>query len=102
MPVHSTYKNGKLVLPEQFRSEKNHTIKNWPFHAKTPSMEDIRITGTGIARVVRIQEGQIGTKAEYLHLSSEDIPDLKRDILKIVVVSRYYPDNIGVGLSSRA
>lgn len=96
--VHSTYKNGKLVLPEQFRSEKNHTIKNWPFHAKTPSMEDIRITGTGIARVVRIQEGQIGTKAEYLHLSSEDIPDLKRDILKIVVVSRYYPDIIGVGL----
>ena len=96
--VQTTYKNGKLVLPEQFRTEKTHTLKNWPFHAKTPTPDDIRINGSGTARVVRIQEGQIGTKAEYIQLSSEDIPDLKRDILKIVVVSRYYPENIGVGL----
>lgn len=96
--IQTTYKNGKLVLPEHFRIEKTHSLKNCPFHAKTPSPEDIRITGSGTARVVRIQEGQIGTKAEYIQLSSEDIPDLKRDILKIVVVSRYYPDNIGVGL----
>lgn len=96
--VHATYKNGRLVLPEHFRNEKTHTLKNWPFHAKIPSQEEIRITGSGTARVVKIQEGQIGTKAEYIQLSCDEIPDLKRDILKIVVVSRYYPENIGVGL----
>ena len=96
--IRATYKNGKLVLPDQFRPGTSHITKDLLFQAKIPSLEDIRITGSGTARVIRIQEGQIGTRAEYIPLSSEDIPDIERDILKIVVASRYYPDNIGVGL----
>lgn len=95
--VKATYKRGVLVVVT-----KPHTSPpvshSRPIRATVPSSGDIRISGTGIARVVRIQEGQIGTKAELLDVSGDTIPDLDRDILKLVVVSRYIPGRIGTGL----
>ncbi|NLV27683.1 MAG: adenine deaminase [Methanomicrobiales archaeon] len=96
--VRATFKKGYLVKPDQFRPDSQSLSRDWPFVAKIPTMEDIRITGSGIARVIHIQEGQIGTKTEYLEVSSENIPDINRDILKVVVVSRYHPGRSGVGL----
>ena len=96
--VERTYKRGDLISSEQFIPVQAQPAHNYPFNAKIPSLEDIRIEGSGTARVIRIQEGQIGTKTEYLQLSDNDIPDIKRDILKTVVVSRYHPVKPGVGL----
>ena len=45
-----------------------------------------------------VEKGQITTKILYFDVSGENIPDLENDILKLVVVSRYYPDRVGVGL----
>jgi adenine deaminase len=100
--VCATYKKGTLITPDTLKTLPSQPLsplsQQWPFKTRTPTPDEIRIRGEGTARVIRIQEGQIGTKAEYLSVSDKNIPDLSRDILKIVVASRYYPDNIGVGL----
>jgi adenine deaminase len=96
--VHATYKRGTMISPDHFKPSSSSISREWPFMARIPTRDEISVHGTGTARVIRIQEGQIGTRAEYIRLSSGDIPDIKRDILKIVVVSRYYPGIPGVGL----
>jgi len=98
--VERTYKKGNLVAADQVKPVQSELGGECPFNAKIPSLEDIRIAGSGKARVIRIQEGQIGTRTEYIQLSADDIPDIKRDILKTVVVSRYHPGKPGVGLVS--
>jgi adenine deaminase len=95
--VKATFKKGTKISPDQWKPVRTD-IAQCPFHARIPSVQEIQIKGTGTARVIRIQEGQIGTTAEYIQVSGEDIPDIKRDILKAVVVSRYHPEDIGVGL----
>lgn len=96
--VRTVYKKGIDISTSDFTSAPSSLIRECPFNAKIPTPSEIRISGEGIARVIKIQEGQIGTVTGYIPLSSEDIPDTKRDILKIVVASRYYPKHIGVGL----
>ena len=96
--VITTYKRGKVVKPDDFSKPSPSLVISPPFFARVPRPDEIMITGSGVARVVRIQEGQIGTKAEYLHITDDGIPDLTRDVLKLVVVSRYNPNDIGIGL----
>lgn len=95
--VKATYKRGGMA--EYTKPHLTPPVsRSSPFRATVPSLGDIRISGSGTARVVRIQEGQIGTKAELLDISGDMIPDLDRDILKLVVVSRYMPGRTGIGL----
>jgi adenine deaminase len=68
------------------------------FHCTTPSAEKIRITGSGNARVIGLVPHQIITKPLEFKVEGQAIPDLKRDILKVVVVNRYKPGSCGVGL----
>lgn len=96
--VKGVYKAGRLVSSAQFRPSYKSIPKDWPFNARTPKPADISINGTGTARVVSVEKGQITTKIIYFNVSGENIPDLENDILKLVVVSRYYPDRVGVGL----
>jgi adenine deaminase len=69
-----------------------------PFACSTPAPESIRIRGTGIARVIGLVPGQIITESLQYTVSDTSIPDLDRDILKVVVVDRYRKAPCGVGL----
>jgi len=58
----------------------------------------IRITGHGMARVIGLVPGQVVTESLRYDCNGDDIPDLGRDILKVVVCSRYRDLPAGVGL----
>ncbi len=65
----------------------------------TSSPDMIRLDGSGTARVIDIVPHQILTESLHVALAATDIPDIKRDILKVVVCNRYHPtDRCGVGL----
>ena len=68
------------------------------FHCSTPSPPSIRITGSGTARVIGLVPSQIVTEPLEYTVDTQAVPDLKRDILKVVVVNRYRPGPCGVGL----
>ena len=68
------------------------------FHCTTPSAQSIRITGSGTARVIGLVPHQIITEPLEYAVDSPALPDLGRDILKVVVVNRYRPGPCGVGL----
>ncbi|MDD1724013.1 MAG: adenine deaminase [Methanospirillum sp.] len=95
--VSRTYKNGELVSPGGFKPP-SVSLPDWPFETRVPAPGEIEISGSGTARVVRIQEGQIATKAAYLEVPEGGIPDTGRDILKLVVLSRYHRGKTGIGL----
>jgi adenine deaminase len=68
------------------------------FHCTTPSARSVRITGSGTARVIGLVPHQIITEPLEYTVDTQSVPDLGRDILKIVVVNRYRPGPCGVGL----
>lgn len=68
------------------------------FACSTPGVEQIAIRGGGNARVIGLIAGQIVTRAHDYPVDPGQVPDLARDILKVVVVSRYQPGSIGIGL----
>ena len=102
---------GNFVVRETVRSDcRSDTIsvrssKQLPvpapessFHCTTPAPEEIRIDGAGMARVIGLVPHQIITESLRYEISGTDIPDTRRDILKIVVCNRYHDHRIGVGL----
>jgi len=68
------------------------------FFSKIPGVDDIRIHGSGNARVIGLVPHQILTRSLQFPVSARDIPDFKRDILKVVVCNRYHETACGVGL----
>ena len=70
----------------------------YPFHATTPAALDLEITESGIATVVSLNRNRIDTSVMRVPVNGKTLPDLSRDILKAVVVSRYTPDKMGIGL----
>ena len=63
-----------------------------------PGRRSIRITGRGTARVIGLVPGQIVTESIRYDCKAEEIPDLERDILKVVVCNRYRDHPYGIGL----
>jgi adenine deaminase len=74
------------------------TVPPESFHCITPSARSIRITGSGMARVIGLVPYQIMTEPLEYALDAPAVPDHGRDILKVVVVNRYRPGPCGVGL----
>jgi len=68
-------------------------------HCSVPSREAISISGNGSARVIGLVPDQIVTTSLRYDCSAEDIPDLDRDILKVVVCNRYRDAPCGIGLA---
>jgi adenine deaminase len=68
------------------------------FHCKTPQPAEIRIHESGTARVIGLVPHQIITESLSYECNARDIPDIRRDILKVVVVNRYRIKPCGVGL----
>ena len=69
-----------------------------PFTCRVPSAGELRITGSGEARVIGLVPHQIITDSLRYPLTAQDIPDLHRDILKVVVCSRYRDKECVIGL----
>jgi adenine deaminase len=69
-----------------------------PFTCRVPSAGELRITGSGEARVIGLVPHQIITDSLRYPLTAQDIPDLHRDILKVVVCSRYVDKECVIGL----
>jgi adenine deaminase len=93
--VKATFKRGVAVrvLP--------HPAAVWdlkPFPCTTPDPDMIRISGSGTARVIGIVPHQIVTESLEFDLVAQDIPDIGRDILKVVVCNRYRELSCSVGL----
>jgi adenine deaminase len=68
------------------------------FHCTTPSARSIHISGSGRARVIGLVPHQIITEPLEFAVDAQAIPDLSRDILKVVVVNRYREKPCGIGL----
>lgn len=68
------------------------------FSGTIPSLEAIRIQGNGDARVIGLVPHQIITQSLQLPVGAEEIPDFERDILKVIVCSRYRPRESSAGL----
>jgi len=69
-----------------------------PFPDTAPSRDDIRINGSGNARVIGLVPLQIITTSLRYPVAAKDIPDFSRDILKVVICNRYRDTGCGVGL----
>jgi adenine deaminase len=74
------------------------TSPSSPFTCRIPSADEIRITGTGQARVIGLVPHQILTDSLRYTIEAQDIPDLNRDILKVVVCNRYRDKECAIGL----
>jgi adenine deaminase len=75
-------------------------VPDYPFRATVPSSDDIRISGTGTARVIGLCEGQILTRELRVSVDGSDLPGCDHDIQKVVVCSRYHPGKLSTGLVS--
>lgn len=69
-----------------------------PFASRIPSADEIRITGSGEAHVIGLVPHQIITDSLRYSIVAQDIPDLNRDILKVVVCNRYRDKECAIGL----
>jgi adenine deaminase len=67
-------------------------------HCSAPSPGEIRITGRGTARVIGLVPHQIVTESLRYDCATQEIPDLDRDLLKVVVCNRYRAAPCSVGL----
>ncbi len=69
-----------------------------PFLCSAPAPDTIRLDGRGRARVIGIVPHQIITEQLVVTIDTREIPDIARDILKVVVCNRYRDRSCGVGL----
>ena len=93
--VHQVFRSGIPLAHGAFREPA--TLRS-PFRCRMPSAETIAINGSGSARVIGLVPHQIITESLTREVSGQDVPDLSRDILKVVVCNRYGKDSVGVGL----
>jgi len=95
-----------FVVKQVFRSGKAVSTGHptTPAHLHTmvqcipPAMNDIRISGTGTARVIGLVPHQILTESLRYVIEDPNKPDYDRDILKVVVCNRYGKGKRGIGL----
>ena len=63
-----------------------------------PSTDRIRLSGSGKARVIGLIPGQILTESLAFDLDAGALPDISRDLLKVVVCNRYGRELVGTGI----
>ncbi|HII98053.1 MAG TPA: adenine deaminase [Methanoregula sp.] len=91
--VERVYVAGKEIAP---RSPARPATLPVSFRCLVPSAGDLRIDGTGTARVIGLVPHQIVTEALQKEWTGSSRPD--EDILKVVVCNRYGRGTRGVGL----
>ncbi|PKG33070.1 adenine deaminase [Methanoregula sp.] len=65
---------------------------------RPPQPDAVQISGSGRARVIGLVPGQIVTESLTYECSAAGIPDMARDIQKVVVCNRYHDTPPGLGL----
>jgi adenine deaminase len=104
--VRQTYKKGLLVAedgeylaPQRPLVPRPRSTMNLRFNA--PADFQVRANGTARIRIIELVPGQIVTRQVIERPRTQDghvVPDLARDILKLVVVERHHATgNVGVG-----
>ena len=93
--VQQVFRSGIPLVLGEFREPAALPVS---FQCRMPSAEEIAIKESGSARVIGLVPHQIITESLIRKVSGENIPDLSRDILKVVVCNRYGKDTVGVGL----
>ena len=58
------------------------------FNIRIPERSMMHMEGHGKAKIISLVEGEILTKRVDINLDARDIPDLKNDILKVIVCDR--------------
>ena len=93
--VKKVYVMGKEVYPVHSAPSASPPF---PFTCRIPSADEIRITGSGEAHVIGLVPHQIITESLRYTLAVQDIPDVHRDILKVIVCNRYRDKECAIGL----
>jgi len=93
--VHQVFRSGIPLVQGEFLEP---AVPPSSFRCRMPSAEKIAIKGSGSARVIGLVPCQIITESLTRAVVGKDVPDLSRDILKVVVCNRYGNDAVGVGL----
>ena len=97
--INRVFKNGVLIQEKDFL-DTPVSLPQYRFRTQIPEPKDIMCQGYGKAHVIALVKDQISTIAVTHIINSEEIPDFSRDILKVVVASRYDDTKIGVGYVS--
>ena len=95
--VRETFSRGKPVA--EYTSPAAVPALSPAIRCTTPSPEQIRLSGKGHARVIGLVPGQIITGSLFFDLDASLLPDLKRDLLKVVVCNRYGRGTVGTGIA---
>jgi adenine deaminase len=93
--VKRTYRRGTPVVDIPYRRPE---VLRTPFSCLIPDQASLRIRGSGEARVIGLLPGQIATRSLRYRIRGNEVPDTRRDILKIVACDRYGRGRVGVGL----
>ncbi len=93
--VKKTFKQGREMTDLPYQTP---TVRVHPFQAQLPDPRELRIEEQGMARVIGVQEGQILTDTLCREVEGHLLPDLERDLLKVVVCSRYREGRYSIGL----
>jgi adenine deaminase len=93
--VRRTYKRGVPVGDLPYRRPE---VLRTPFRCTMPDPASLRISGSGEARVIGLIAGQIATRHLKVPVNGDEIPDIGRDILKLVACDRYGRGRVAVGL----
>jgi adenine deaminase len=93
--VKKVFVMGKVVHPAHSVPRKSPPS---PFTCRLPSADELQLTGSGEARVIGLVPHQIITDSLRYTLAAHEIPDIRRDILKVVVCSRYRYKECALGL----
>jgi adenine deaminase len=94
--IKKVFVKGKEVSRSVFQEPANVLYSRFP--CTTPPVDAIRVTGSGEARVIGLIPHQIITRSLRFPVRAQDIPDITRDILKVVVCNRYHDKQTSVGL----
>jgi adenine deaminase len=90
-----TFKRGREVTRLSYQEP---VVVRHPFQSRIPDEAALRFKGKGTARVIRLQRGQILTRADRVSVEGDRLPDPEQDLLTLLVCSRYRPGRYGVGL----
>ena len=93
--VRQVFRNGKEML---LTAPSPRVLFPPTILCSAPRPDAIRITGSGMARVIGLIPGQIATESLRYNCTAQEIPDLNRDLLKVVVCNRYRDASCGIGL----
>ena len=94
--VKETFSRGKPVV--EYAGLPAISPMSSTLRCTTPTRDQIRLAGNGPARVIGLVPGQIITESLTFEINASALPDLRRDLLKVVVCNRYGRGLVGTGI----